>query len=158
MFLVSTYTSAKSWTSKPPLHSAVAADEWCQAKSSSTGKITDYICFFPTLSLRWKRLHLLYSMSIMLSVNVGPIHRRTSLHPRFYREDLIFFLLYTNIFLFPRLRPSGDHSTINLRTLSRSQNWQAVPWPDPSFRQARSFFQELLLKSHLLGAYHLGFD
>jgi len=49
MFLVSTYTSAKSWTSKPPLHSAVVAEEWCQAKSSSTSKISD--CVFIPVSL-----------------------------------------------------------------------------------------------------------
>ena len=39
MFLVSAYPSAKSRTSKPPLHSAVAAEEWCQAMSSSTSKL-----------------------------------------------------------------------------------------------------------------------
>ena len=45
IFSVSTYTAAKSWTSKSSLHSAVAVEEWCQAKFSSTSKITD--CIFP---------------------------------------------------------------------------------------------------------------
>ena len=50
---VSTYTSAKSWTSKSQLHSAVAAEEWCQAKSSSTSKMSD---FFSLIHLAKRRL------------------------------------------------------------------------------------------------------
>ena len=84
MFLVSTYTSAKSWTSKPPLHSAVVAEEWCQAKSSSTSKISD--CVFPVSHLPnllskyfficlLKMLNLVhYRMSFFLSCILGTLH------------------------------------------------------------------------------------
>ena len=43
MVLVATCTSAKSWTSKSPFHSAVAAEEWCRVNSSSTSKYKRYI-------------------------------------------------------------------------------------------------------------------
>ena len=49
----------------------------------------------------------------MLKVTVGPIHCCMSFYPCLYREDLILVLFYTNIFSFPRLRPSEDHSTVD---------------------------------------------
>ena len=48
-FSVSTYIASKRWTSKSSLHSAVAVEEWCQAKFSSTSKITDWIFPLPIL-------------------------------------------------------------------------------------------------------------
>ena len=41
---------------------------------------------------------------------------------------------------------------VHTRELSRSQNWLARPWPDPTFWHEIGFFQEDLLKNHLLCA------
>ena len=43
------------------------------------------------------RLHLLYSLLIMLNVTVLRIQCRMSFYPSLYREDLILVLLYTNV-------------------------------------------------------------
>ena len=55
------------------------------------------------------RLYLLYSLLNIWNVTVGPIHRRMSFYPTLY----LFFSTGT-LFLFPRLRPSGDHFIVNL--------------------------------------------
>ena len=116
MILVSTYTSAKSWTPKPPLHSAVAAEEWCQAKSSSTSKISDCMSFLPTLSFRWNSL----TFVVFFIEYVERYCRTYSLSYELlfilaYIANTLYLFFSTRIlFLFPRLRPSGDHSIVNL--------------------------------------------
>ena len=116
MFLVSTYTSAKSWTSRTPFHSTVAVKEWSYAKSSSTSKISN--CMSPNPSYQpclsdEIRLHLLYSLLIMLNVTVGPIHCRVSFILAYIAKTLHWFFSTRTFFSFPRLRPSEDHSTLD---------------------------------------------
>ena len=101
MFLVSTYTSAKSWTSKSPLHSAVVAEERCQAKSSSSSKISD--CVFISVSF----LRNLLSEDFFY-VFANNVERYTLLHeffPLLYVRHLTFFLVFTNINFIVRLPP-----------------------------------------------------
>ena len=102
MFLVSSYTSAKSWTSKPPLHSAVVAEEWCQAKSSSTSKISD--CVFIPVSLIFGKssFRRLFFMYLLTMLNV--IHYRMSFFLSCMLGTLHFFV-FTNINFIIRLPP-----------------------------------------------------
>ena len=87
MFLVSTYTSSKSWTSKSPFHSAVVGEEWCQAKSSSTSKISDLSLFqFPFCQTFFQKTFFMYLLT-MLNV----IHYRMSFFLSCMLGTLLFF-------------------------------------------------------------------
>ena len=100
MCLVSPNTSAKSWTSKPSIHSAVAAGEWCQAKSSSTSKITD--CVFPVSHLP-NLLSEDFFVCLLKMLNV--IHYRMSFFLSCMLGILHVFLFFTNINLIILLPP-----------------------------------------------------
>ena len=52
------------------------------------------------------------------------------------------------------------YTVLLLRALSKNQNWPARLWTNQSFWQWKliGFFQEFLLKNHLLHAFYLGFD
>ena len=121
MVLVSTYTSAKSWTTRIPLHSAVASEEWCQAKSSSTSKISDCMCFLPSVFFQivcsyvllakccLYSLHLLYSLFIIVNFTVGLTHIVRAFIQAFIANTLYLFLRTRTLF-----------STINSRQQQRS--------------------------------------
>ena len=94
MFLVSTYTSAKSWTSKPPLHSAVVAEEWCQAKSWSTSKISD--CVFIPVSFSPNLLS--EDFFYVFTNNVERYTLSDEFFPLLYVRHLTFFLSSLTLF------------------------------------------------------------
>ena len=128
MFLVSTYTSAKSWTSKPPLHSAVVAEEWCQAKSSSTSKISDCVL----ISVSFLRNLLSEDFFVYLLTMLNVIHYWMSFFLSVYVRQLTFFLVFTKINFIIRLPPlvgrgqnffSGLKTLPHLRTQKFSQQF-----------------------------------